>query len=199
MPRSIIYIVRHSLFQISIIIALLFLSCALRPDFRYTNVERDRRRDASWRNREQENRAKPNTLPSLEDARINFMDRSTFTNFKEQVRLFWQTPYLWGGASSNGADCSGLVYVIYRNGLGITVPRSTHELFSGGKSISKGALRLTDLVFFTLQSRTHPDHVGIYIAKGFFLHASVSRGVTLSHLDDPPYKKKYLGARRYFE
>lgn len=187
---------RNAVTLLSLFGLSLSLSCIMRPDFRYTNIDRDRRREAT---RSNDGQADDPTLISRSDGRRSFMDESTFADFSDQIRRFWQAPYLWGGLSTQGIDCSGLVYVIYKNGLKVNVPRSTHELYRGGKTVAKREVRISDLVFFSLQSRIQPDHVGIYIARGFFLHASISRGVTLSHLDDSPFKNNYLGARRYFE
>ncbi len=182
----------NRLLQLSFIFPF-FLCCALRPDFRYTNIERDR--PEAMEEAEKTHQPKASALPLQTDS--YFLDDSMLDNFKAQVRLYWQAPYQWGGTSPNGVDCSGLVFMIYKNGLGKTIPRHTLELFENGKPIAKNELQITDLVFFALQSKTNVDHVGIYIAKGFFLHASVSQGVSLSHLNDPPYKNSYIGARRY--
>lgn len=171
----------------------LIFYCAWHPDLRYANIERELRQEIE----ETPKKSQPASPSLVLQSESFLLDESMFNNFKAQVRLYWQAPYLWGGDSPKGIDCSGLVFMIYKDGLGKTVPRHTMELFENGKPIAKKELQITDLVFFTLQSKTCVDHVGIYIAKGFFLHASVSRGVCLSHLNDPPFKNCYVGARRY--
>jgi hypothetical protein len=162
---------------------LLCLSCALRPDLRYVRpVLEDERQPEPARGGE------PQAIS---------LNESQLMRFREQVRAFWRAPYRWGGASPHGTDCSGLVYTLYDQALDVKLPRSTRQLYEQGRMIGRGQLQLADLVFFHLQNPAQPDHVGIYIARGFFLHASVAQGVTLSHLNDPPFKHRFLGARRY--
>ena len=103
-------------------------------------------------------------------------------------------PYRLGGMSKRGIDCSALVYLIYRNHMGIQLPRTTQYQAVAGEAIKQGQLRPGDLVFFRTGRRGR--HVGIYIEEGKFLHASVSRGVTISHLSDDYWKSRYWRARR---
>jgi len=145
---------------------------------------------------EPEERREPETGRGGEPLAVE-LNESQLTRFREQVRAFWRAPYRWGGASPRGTDCSGLVYTLFDQALDVKLPRSTRQLYEQGRAIGKGQLRLADLVFFHLQNPAQPDHVGIYIARGYFLHASVTQGVTLSHLNDPPFKHRFLGARRY--
>ncbi|MGV3487091.1 MAG: peptidoglycan-binding protein [Tuberibacillus sp.] len=103
-------------------------------------------------------------------------------------------PYVWGGESPSGFDCSGFVqYVLSQNG--ISVPRTTSGQYSGGTSVStpqKG-----DLVFFETY-KAGPSHVGIYIGNGQFIQASTSHGVTITSMDNSYWKPKYLGAKSYY-
>ena len=103
-------------------------------------------------------------------------------------------PYRLGGMSRRGIDCSALVYLIYRDHMGIQLPRTTQYQSVAGEAIKQGQLRPGDLVFF----RTGPRgrHVGIYIEEGKFLHASVSKGVTISQMTDHYWKSRYWRARR---
>ncbi|MBN8431007.1 C40 family peptidase [Microbulbifer salipaludis] len=103
-------------------------------------------------------------------------------------------PYRLGGMSRRGIDCSALVYLIYRDHMGIQLPRTTQYQAVAGEAIEQGELRPGDLVFFRTGRRGR--HVGIYIEEGKFLHASVSKGVTISQLTDYYWKSRYWRARR---
>jgi cell wall-associated NlpC family hydrolase len=104
-------------------------------------------------------------------------------------------PYVWGGASPSGVDCSGFIqYVFGKNG--ISMPRTAADQYKVGTSISKGDLRPGDLVFFETY-KPGASHVGIYLGSGSFIHASSGKGeVTISNLSSSYYTSHYLGSRR---
>lgn len=79
---------------------------------------------------------------------------------------FQGVPYVWGGTSPSGFDCSGFVQYVYRNAAGIELPRDTYGQIGAGSRVSQDQLQPGDLVF--------PDagHVGIYIGGGQMIHAS---------------------------
>ena len=124
------------------------------------------------------------------------MTPETLERFKAVIRTYWQSPYLWGGNAPSGIDCSGLIGQIYRNAAAITLPRTTLELYSTGLPVKNQPLQFADLVFFSLGRSRQPDHVGFYVARGYFIHASVKSGVTLSLITDPLYRESFVGARR---
>ncbi len=106
-------------------------------------------------------------------------------------------PYVWGGTSPSGFDCSGFVQTVYALN-GINISRTADTQFMEGSAVNKGDLRLGDLVFFTTYTYG-ASHVGIYIGNSQFVHASSSGGcVTISSLEDDYYKSRYLGAKRFF-
>lgn len=106
--------------------------------------------------------------------------------------------YVWGGNSlSNGVDCSGLVQQVYK-AYGISLPRTTYNQIMVGASVGPDKLRPGDLVFFdTDPSKKGPDHVGIYIGGGKFIHAPrPGQGVKISSLADSYYMNRWMGGRR---
>jgi cell wall-associated NlpC family hydrolase len=114
----------------------------------------------------------------------------------DDVLLPWiGTPYLPGGSTKNGADCSGFVSSVYMEKERMYIPRSTTEEYKMGKEINRNDLIVGDLVFFGDGRKV--NHVGIYVGKGNFIHASTSNGVMISPLEDNYWKPKYIGAKRY--
>ena len=116
--------------------------------------------------------------------------------FVREIVKFLDSPYRWGGTTVNGVDCSGLVLTIYKNAANIPLPHSTREIYKLGTPVSKSYLTFGDLIFFTTNNDFVPNHMGLYLAEGKFLHASVSRGVTIDKLDSKPYINQLLGFRR---
>jgi len=107
----------------------------------------------------------------------------------------WQgTPYVNGGMSASGMDCSGFTVLAYRDLFGLSLPRTAGEQAESGRQVARASLEPGDLVFF--QTGPLKRHVGIYLADDQFIHASLSRGVTISSLDDTYWRKKYWQARR---
>ncbi len=89
------------------------------------------------------------------------------------------TPYVYGGTSlQNGADCSGFVQSVYRDALGMSLPRDSRSQASGSTTISESELQPGDLVFYNSGGGAI-DHVAIYIGGGQVVHASNSRTGTI--------------------
>ena len=108
------------------------------------------------------------------------------------------TRYRFGGTTpQQGFDCSGFTSYVFRESIGLQLPRTANDQFVGsGASIEKSALTAGDLVFFR-QGRGRIDHVGIYVGEGRFIH-SPSRGgrVRIDALASPHWTRTYQGARR---
>jgi cell wall-associated NlpC family hydrolase len=112
----------------------------------------------------------------------------------QQYTAWEGTRYRVGGLSRKGIDCSGFVYLTYQDLLGVDLPRSAYQQASLGKQVQTKELRTGDLVFFKTGRRGR--HVGIYLDGGRFMHASTTKGVTISSLDDRYWSRKYWKATR---
>jgi lipoprotein Spr len=110
-----------------------------------------------------------------------------------EVSLWLGVPYRHAGLSRKGLDCSGFTYLIYQKVYNKKLPRATADLAGMKKhNVSKGNLQAGDLVFFsTSKSHSRINHVGIYLKDGCFIHASTSRGVIVSHLDESYYVRTW--------
>lgn len=118
-------------------------------------------------------------------------------NMLQKALALLGTPYRWGGTSPDkGFDCSGLVGYVFRNALGIELPRVSRDMARNGQAIEdREQMAAGDLVFFGRRGRV--DHVGIYLGEGRFVHAP-SRGktVSVSRLDSGYWSRKFMEARR---
>lgn len=106
------------------------------------------------------------------------------------------TPYLYGGNDRNGVDCSGFVCQVFRNSIGVGLPRTSRDQHKYCRSIERETLEPGDLVFFTLRGGSTVGHVGIYIGNDQMIHASSSKGVVISSLLSNYYVVNYYGSGR---
>lgn len=102
------------------------------------------------------------------------------------------TPYRFGGTTKKGFDCSGFIGYVFKSN-GKTSPRTAADMWKAGKKVNKPAIG--DLVFFQTYKKG-PSHVGIYIGNNKFVHASSSKGVTVTSMSNSYFKKRYLGAKQ---
>ncbi|MCK9283677.1 MAG: NlpC/P60 family protein [Rhodocyclaceae bacterium] len=105
--------------------------------------------------------------------------------------------YRRGGTSpESGFDCSGFVGHVFREGLGLILPRSSKEISKTGEAVAKNELKPGDLVFFNTM-RSAFSHVGIYLGDNLFVHAPRAGGqVRIEDMRESYWAKRYNGARR---
>ena len=104
------------------------------------------------------------------------------------------SPYVWGGTSPSGFDCSGLVYYVYKE-CGYSINRTAESIYQNGEYVAKSDLKPGDAICFANGGGI--GHVGIYIGGGRFIHSSSSNeGVIITDLDTAYYTSGYYGARR---
>jgi probable lipoprotein NlpC len=109
------------------------------------------------------------------------------------------TPYRYGGIDQRGLDCSGLVYLSFREALSVSVPRTTSALYSWAEKIEEKNLQPGDLVFFSTTGSGGVSHVGIYSGTGRFIHSASEgpqTGVMYSHLDEKYWRRTFASAGR---
>ena len=137
--------------------------------------------------------AKDKTKPS--DKNRETADSGTSsarTTLLNHGKKFIGTPYVWGGASPKGFDCSGLVHYLYQK-QGVSIPRNSREQFSRLPVASNP--QPGDLVFFRRNGTI--NHVGLYLGGGKMLHApQTGAKVRIEDMGRPNWKRRYAGARR---
>jgi cell wall-associated NlpC family hydrolase len=119
-----------------------------------------------------------------------------FSKMDGSIASFLGTPYVWGGRTRRGTDCSGFTQSVFAE-LGLELPRNSRKQWKTGRAVKYNRLRRGDLVFFRTIANSI-SHVGIMTQPSSheFVHASSSRGVVRSNLESKYYKKRYAGARR---
>ncbi|AEK23249.1 C40 family peptidase [Capnocytophaga canimorsus] len=203
---------RNTSLGIFLLMVILFTSCAER----YTTRKRIAKRSNSTENVVIENRKKPQepekksvTLPS--DPNTDFSNKSVsntvnsnkYTNEKQQVVIdtalsFLGTPYRYGGTTRKGMDCSALVGTSFE-AVNISLNRSSHEMAKQGEDVDLDQVIVGDLLFFVTGKSKRISHVGIvveHITEIKFIHASTSRGVIISSLNEGYWSKAYRKAKR---
>ena len=125
---------------------------------------------------------------------------STVNRILEDAEDFLGTPYKFGGTTKSGLDCSGLVITVYDEN-NVKLPRRSSEQALEGKKIEISEAKPGDLLFFSTSGNGKVSHVGIVKeikTKGeiIFIHASTTKGVIISSLNEKYWNKAFLFARR---
>lgn len=119
----------------------------------------------------------------------------TASEFKTVATKYIGVPYVYGGTTTSGFDCSGYTRFVMSQ-LGVSLPRTSTSMYQSGTSVDKNGLLPGDLVFFNTSGRGI-SHVGIYLGGGKFIHSQTGKGVSVTNLNDPWYwGNKYVGAKR---
>lgn len=116
-------------------------------------------------------------------------------DWRQAASRWMGTPYRDGGHDRQGVDCSGYTDILYREVVGRGLPRTSMGQWLEGKAVSVENMRPGDLVFFQTVGTT-VSHVGLSLGGSEFTHASSSRGVTISSLNEDYWKERFLGVRR---
>lgn len=110
----------------------------------------------------------------------------------EEARRWLGTKYRYGGNDRTGVDCSGMVVQVYLKAANVKLPRNSAQQQRYCRKIKRKELAEGDLVFFaTGRDKTRVSHVGVYIGGDRMIHASSSRGVIVSSLDEKYYSRNY--------
>lgn len=135
-------------------------------------------------------------IGSITDSKTTENNSSKGAQIVKTAQKYMGVPYVWGGDTPTGWDCSGFTqYVMRENGINIL--RTAAEQFSQGTPVDKANLQVGDMVFFTTY-KPGASHVGFYMGDGKFIHASsAAKQVTINSLSETYYTEHYIGARRY--
>lgn len=119
------------------------------------------------------------------------------SNWRETALSYLGTPYVFGGNTRNGLDCSAFVLQVFQS-MGIKLPRVSRDQARVGTPVANNDLRPGDLLFFDTVGRGRISHVGIYMGDNKFINANSYRGqVTIDQLQNDKYwAPRYKGARR---
>lgn len=113
-------------------------------------------------------------------------------NVIDTARSVMGTPYVWGGTSRDGFDCSGFIQFAFES-ADITIPRTVSDVWNFSNPVS--APSVGDFVFFETY-QPGPSHMGIYLGNDQFIHAGVSNGVEIADLNQSYWQQRYIGAKR---
>ena len=125
------------------------------------------------------------------------VEKLTNVNLLKTIDEWWGTDYCMGGSTKNCIDCSAFTQMMMQNVYKITVPRTAQAQYKLSKQINLEDLNEGDLVFFRTNGGHNITHVGVYLLNNKFVHASTSKGVMVSDLNDIYWKPRYKGAGRY--
>lgn len=112
-----------------------------------------------------------------------------------EIDSWMGTPYVYGGESRSGVDCSGFTQAVYRS-VGVEIPRTASQQAAASREVNPGNLDFGDILFFNTDG-SGISHCGIYVGNGFFVHASSSRGVVRESMAKEYYASRIVSAGRF--
>lgn len=175
---------------------ILFLSgCAIQNSRAVLPSHRED--DTSHPTEEQKKSSTKKTIEDKSVAKNSSKNTIKASSLKKTADSYLGIRYKYGGTTRKGIDCSGLIWRVFKDVGHKDFERiSSSELYKRGKSVSRKNLKQGDLCFFGPGRRV--NHVGIYMGNNKFIHASSSKGVTYSSLDNVYWKPRLIGFRRIF-
>lgn len=170
-----------------LLLAVLLGSCKDRHAVTATNTVTEKATGITARQKELQ--TKYSAMLGVEPGRI--------TNFAlyQFIDEWYGTPYLYGGKTRNGVDCSGLTGNLYAQVFHKTISGSSASLFQACEPLEKSELKEGDLVFFRIDGNKI-SHVGIYLQNGKFVHATTKKGVMINDLKEEYYSKYFFKGGR---
>ncbi|MGO1368325.1 MAG: C40 family peptidase [Senegalia sp. (in: firmicutes)] len=118
-------------------------------------------------------------------------------NIINEAKKYMGVPYVYGGSTTSGFDCTGYTQYVYRK-FGISLSRSSRGQATDGTRVSRNNLQAGDLVIFEGTYRPGPSHAGIYLGNDMFINASSSKGVSIASLNSSYWKSHYAYGRRVY-
>ncbi len=126
-----------------------------------------------------------------------FLPGNKVSSIVSTAKRYIGTPYVYGGESPKGFDCSGYLQYIFKQN-NYVIPRTADEQYKLGKKVSVNKLQAGDLVFFDTDLK-EISHCGLYLGDGQFIHASSSRGVRIDRLDNSYWQKYFVSGKHIVE
>ena len=183
---------------------LLFTQCAMKPRYGYDrnrgtyakpSQSSSAKKAVAFKSSKSSTKVSSNSTVSTSNKTTTKVSHKS-KSLNSYIKPWLGTPYKYGGTTKRGVDCSGFVSNVMKDWKNIYMPRSTSDAWKVGKSISKRRLIPGDVIYFG--NIWGVSHSGIYIGNNKFAHASSSKGVIYTNIDDAYWKPKYKGARRYY-
>ncbi|MGI6320532.1 MAG: C40 family peptidase [Bacteroidales bacterium] len=156
--------------------------------------------------RTKKRKSKPQPKPKTEIQKPVSVSKSSFPFVIEsnnnkalysEIEKWLGTPHKLGGCDIKGVDCSCFVLQVYKNVYGIDLSRRSMDMINNVSIVSKNKLQEGDILFFIIGAANRISHVGIYLKENYFAHASSSKGVMISNLDESYWAKSFYKAGRH--
>jgi hypothetical protein len=130
----------------------------------------------------------------LTDQEVEFVKDTALYQF---IDSWMGTPYMFGGSTKDGIDCSSFTSTLMQQIFKLSIPRTAKEQYESCVRVHKNDLKEGDLVFFNTMGKRHGiSHVGVYIGNNYFVHSSTSSGVMISNLEEDYYTARFVSGGR---